>query len=50
VVSALEDIERTMSTGNSMHNLQPYFPVTGIFTPTELLISGIITLMHEGLL
>jgi hypothetical protein len=48
VVSALEDdAERMMSTGNSTHNLQPYFPVT-ISTLTELLISGIITLMHEG--
>jgi hypothetical protein len=46
VVSALEDdAERMMSTGNSMHNLQPYFPVTRISTLTELLISGIITLM-----
>jgi hypothetical protein len=49
VVSALEDdIEITMSNGNSTHNLQPYFPVTGISSPTELLISGIIILMHEG--
>jgi len=49
VVSALEDdIERMMSTGNSTQNLKPYFPVTGISTPTELLISGITTLMHEA--
>jgi hypothetical protein len=49
VVSALEDdIDITMSTRNSTQNLQPYCPVTGISTPTELLISGITTLMHEG--
>jgi len=48
VVSALEDdIKGMMSTGNSMQNLQPYFPGTGISTPTEL-FSGITTLMHEG--
>jgi len=44
VVSVLEDdIERMSSTENSMQNLQTYFPVTGISTPTELLISGITT-------